>query len=406
MQRFDAQVLNGVARGIFVAAGSDADEAAIVADHLVTASLVGHNSHGLIRIAKYVDWVRAGELLPNRHMEIAVDRGASVLVDGGFGYGQVIGREAMDLLAERAGRHGFAVVAIRNSGHLGRVGAWPEQLAHAGYASFHFVNTSGYGILVAPHGGSDRRLSANPIAAGVPVAGKPPLVLDIATSIIAEGKIQVTRNKGGSLAPGQVLDGRGRPTTDPAAFYADPPGAILPFGAHKGSGLSFICEVLAGSLTGGFASNPGSPTAGRLVNNMTTIAFDPGLFGGEAFFAADVARLTEWVKGSRPIEPGGSVLLPGEIEQATRAERVANGIPVDDQTIAQIEVRRRQRRRRGAGSALVAHPCAGQPCRARSGRNRNRINVFLPQARRCLGEGGHEVDAAGGRGGKPGAAGG
>ena len=147
-------------------------------------------------------------------------------------------------------------MAIRNSGHLGRIGAWAEQLAEAGLASFHFVNTSGFGILVAPHGGSDRRLSANPIAAGVPVKGRRPLILDIATSAIAEGKIQVAKNKGEQLPPGLVLDGKGRPTTDPKAFYAEPPGAILPFGGHKGSGLSFFCEILAGSLTGGHASNP------------------------------------------------------------------------------------------------------------------------------------------------------
>jgi uncharacterized oxidoreductase len=110
-----------------------------------------------------------------------------------------------------------------------------------------------------------------------------------------------------------VLDGHGVPTTEPDAFYADPPGAILPFGGHKGSGLSFFCEVLAGSLSGGFASHPGSPTAARLVNNMLSLVFDPAAFGG----AEDVARLAASVKSSPPIEAGGRVLLPGEIEEQT-----------------------------------------------------------------------------------------
>jgi uncharacterized oxidoreductase len=227
-------------------------------------------------------------------------------------------------------------VAIRNSGHLGRIGAWAEDLAEKGYASFHFVNTSGFGILVAPYGGSDRRLSANPVAAGAPVKDGRPLILDIATSVIAEGKIQVSRNKGEKLPPGMVLDGTGHPTTDPEAFYADPPGAILPFGGHKGSGLSLFCEILAGSLTGGLASNPKTPTAGRLVNNMLTLAFDPAVFGGSELFYADVKRLMEWTRASPPIELGGSVLLPGEIEDRTRAEREANGIPIDGETWAKI----------------------------------------------------------------------
>jgi uncharacterized oxidoreductase len=192
---------------IFAAAGSSREEAILVADHLVEANLVGHDSHGVIRIKKYVDWAKAGRVLPNHHVEVISDRGPALLLDGGFGYGQVIGREAMALAAERAAKFGFALAAIRNSGHLGRIGAWPEQLAADGFVSFHFVNTSGLGILVAPHGGRDRRLSANPIAAGAPVKGGPPLILDIATSMIAEGKIQVARNKGEKLMPGQVLDG-------------------------------------------------------------------------------------------------------------------------------------------------------------------------------------------------------
>ena len=205
-------------------------------------------------------------------------------------------------------------------------------LAEQGLASVHFVNTSGFGILVAPFGGSDRRLSANPIAAGVAVKGGRPIILDIATSSIAEGKIQLARNKGEKLPPATVLDGYGLPTTDPEAFYANPPGAILPFGGHKGSGLSFFCEVLAGSLTGGLASNPRSPTADRLVNNMLSLVFDPAAFGDAGVFDEDVLRLIDWLKATPPITPGGQVLLPGELEEAVRSERLANGLPIDETT--------------------------------------------------------------------------
>ena len=336
VHRFAQAELQTFAEAIFRAGGSDEEEARIVAAHLVESNLVGHDSHGVMRIYKYVDWVRAGQVLPNRHAGIVSDSGAAVVIDGGFGYGQVIGLEAMEIAVARARAHGFSVTAIRNSGHLGRIGAWAEYLANAGLVSFHFVNTSGFGILVAPHGGSDRRLSANPVAAGVPVEGGRPLILDIATSVIAEGKIQVARNKGEKLPAGTVVDGAGRPTTDPEAFYADPPGAIFPFGGHKGSGLSFFCEILAGSLTGGHASNPKSPTAKRLVNNMLSLALDPVAFSGTEYFQEDVKRLIAWTTASPPIEPGGSVLLPGEIEDRVRAERSANGIPIDGETWARI----------------------------------------------------------------------
>lgn len=333
---FDPAAIGSFVAAVFAAAGSSAEESRIVADHLVEANLQGHDSHGVIRVTKYVDWCKAGQVVANRHAQVVTDSGALLVVDGQFGYGQVIGREAMALAIERARKHGTATLAIRNAGHLGRIGAWAEQLAAAGLASYHLVNTSGFGILVAPHGGSDRRMSANPIAAGVPVAGKPPLILDIATSLVAEGKIQVARNKGETLPPGMILDGKGKPTTQPEVFYASPPGAILPVGAHKGSGLSFFCEVLAGALTGGGSSHPDNPTAKRLVNNMLTLAFDPAAFGSGEGFAADVARLIGWTKASPPIDRGGAVLLPGEIEQRTKAERLRRGIPLDAVTRRQM----------------------------------------------------------------------
>jgi len=336
MQKIVATVIEPFVAEIFRAAGSDTVEAATIAAHLVEASLMGHDSHGLLRIPKYIDWVRAGEVVANQHVQVITDRGPLLVIDGNFGYGQVIGKEAMEIASMRAHTHGMAAVAIRNSGHLGRIGAWPELLARSGLASFHFVNTSGYGILVTPHGGSNRRFSANPIAAGVPIAGGDPLILDIATSAIAEGKIQLALNKGEMLPVGMLIDGHGRPTCDPAAFYAEPPGAILPFGGHKGSGLSFFCEIFAGSLSGGFASNPQSSTANRLVNNMLSLVFEPDAFGNPEAFAEDVCRFVNWSKTTSPITPDGLVFLPGEIERETFAERLANGLPIDDETWKKI----------------------------------------------------------------------
>jgi uncharacterized oxidoreductase len=336
LRRYEPDSLQRWAAAVLQASGSHEGEAADVSHHLVEANLVGHDSHGLIRITKYLDWVSRGMLLQNRKLSVVTDRGPLVVAEGGFGYGQTVGREAMVVAIGRARTYGLCALGLRDCGHLGRIGAWAEMLAEAGLASFHFVNTSGFGILVAPFGGSDRRLSANPLAAGVPLDGQEPIILDIATSIIAEGKIQVARNKGEAVPEGCMLDGQGRPTTDPEAFYADPPGAILPFGGHKGSGLSIICEVLAGSLTGGGSSHPANATAGRLVNNMLTLAFDPAAFGGADLFRKDIERLAAWARASRPAAPDGRVLLPGDLERLTRSARRRDGIPLDPETVRQL----------------------------------------------------------------------
>lgn len=335
-ERVAPEKLRQVVRSVFARAGSSTDEARAVGDHLVEANLVGHDSHGVIRVAKYIGWLKDGLVLANRSVEVLRDDGVLLMLDGQFGYGQAIAPGAMRAGIAKAKRHGVALVALRNSGHLGRIGAWAEMAAAEGLVSLHFVNTSGFGMLVAPHGGSDRRLSANPIAAGAPVKGKPPVILDMSTCIIAEGKIQVARNKKEKLPEGAVLDGRGRPTREPEEFYASPPGAILPIAGHKGSGLSLICEVLAGALTGGGSTHPENPTAKRLVNNMLSILIDADGVAGASAFAADVARLTAWVKASPPIVRGGEVLLPGEMERRVRAEREKNGIPLDDATRDQI----------------------------------------------------------------------
>jgi len=334
--RITAADLRAFVASVFRATGSSDAEARIVGDHLVDANLAGHDSHGVIRVAKYLDWHAKGMVLANRHAVVVREAPGHAVVDGQFGYGQVIGREAMDLAIAKARQSGLCVVAIRNAGHLGRIGAWAEQVAHAGFASIHFVNTSGFGILVAPFGGTDRRLSANPIAAGAPGPNGAPLVLDISTSAIAEGKIQVAKNRGEQLPEGCTIDAAGNPNRDPVTFYGPPAGALLPVGGHKGYGLSIFCEILAGALSGGQTTNPDNATAGRLVNNMTSVIFDPAAFCGEDAFSAEIARMVAWVKASPPAMPGGQVLLPGEIEQQTRAQLETTGIPLDAVTRGQI----------------------------------------------------------------------
>jgi uncharacterized oxidoreductase len=326
--------LRELTAAIFHAAGCAPPEAERIAAHLVEANLVGHDSHGVIRVASYVKWLRAGKVLAGRTLQVAFENEVLAVVDGQFGFGQTVGEQAVQLGIDKSGRHGVAVIALRNVGHLGRIGDWPLLAARAGRLSLHFVNTSGAGILVAPYGGINRRLSANPIAAGIPVAGGPPMILDISACTIAEGKIRVALNKGVPVPEGCLIDARGRPTTDPRVFYADPPGSILSIAGHKGYGLAVLCEVLAGALTGGGCSNPAN--ADRLANGMLSIYLDPARFQPDAAFAAEVQRLIAWVKSSEKATPDGDILMPGEIEERTKARRLRDGIDLDETTWAQM----------------------------------------------------------------------
>jgi uncharacterized oxidoreductase len=319
---------------IFAAGGCHPAEHSRIAHYLVGANLAGHDSHGVIRVPSYIDWLRAGKVIANQTLEIAFENDAIAVVDGRFGFGQVMGEAALEIGIDKAKRQGAAGVALRNSGHLGRIGDWAEMAASANLVSLHFVNTSGGGILVAPFGGTERRLSANPIAAGVPVKDGPPIIVDISTCTIAEGKIKVAFNKGERVPEGCILDGDGRPTDDPKAFYAAPPGAILPLGGHKGYALSVLAEVLAGALTGGACSHFG---VDRVANNMLSIILDPAVFLSADEFAAEIRGFIDHVKSSRTVTPDGEILMPGEPEARCRARKLRDGIEIDPTTWGQIE---------------------------------------------------------------------
>jgi uncharacterized oxidoreductase len=329
-----APVLRRLVAAMFAAAGCSAEEADRVAAHLVEANLVGHDSHGVIRVPSYVQWLGEGKVIANQTIEVVSESESIAVVDGRFGLGQSIGEQAVRLGMEKAKSTGLSAVALRNSGHLGRIGDWPLMAAEAGLLSLHFVNTSGAGNLVAPYGGINRRLSANPVAAGVPVPGREPLLMDISACTIAEGKIRVALNKGVTVPNNCIIDSEGRPTNEPKVFYADPPGAILPIAGHKGYALSMIAEMFAGALTGSSCTNPAN--AGRVVNGMFSLYLDRKAFQSDAEWDAETNRFIDFVKSSAPTTPGGEILVPGEPESRTRAKRFANGIELDDTTWGQI----------------------------------------------------------------------
>ena len=330
MLHLDPDKLRALVQEFFARVGCHEAEAERIAFYLVESNLVGHDSHGVMRAPYYIDYVKKDQVRPNQALSVIFQTDSMAIVDGNYGFGQVIGEQAMQLGIEMAKKHGIATVSLRNSAHLGRIGDWPTYVAKAGMASFHLVNTSGYGLLVAPFGGIDRRLSANPIAAGVPVAGKKPIILDISTCAIAEGKLKVALNKGVEVAPGCIIDNAGNAIMDPADFYTDPPGALLPFGGHKGYGLSIIAEMFAGAFSGNSCTNPANDQ--RLLNGMFSLIVDCERLPKELGIADEIQRFIAYVKSSRKAPGCDEILLPGEIEERHRQTCAEHGIAIDETT--------------------------------------------------------------------------
>ncbi len=335
--QIDSGRLTAAAARIFEAGGCAADEARRVAQNLVDANLAGHDSHGILRVLRYVAWLKDGKVRPGQSITRVHDTPAMAVVDGHMGFGQTICEQAMELLAEKAKAIGIGLVAIRHVGHTGRQGAWAEQLARHGLISLHFLNTTGIGLMAAPFGGTDRRLSPSPITMCVPSPRSadgsegPPILLDFTTTVVAEGKLQVARNKGVPVPEGTIVDKAGNPTTDPADFYAG--GALLTIAGHKGHGLNILADLLAGTLSGGGCTAPGTTI---MENAMTSIAINPGPLVDRAAYEAEILRFAGWVTASPPKDPAMPVQMPGEMEHRTRRQRLAEGIPIDDTTWSQI----------------------------------------------------------------------
>jgi hydroxycarboxylate dehydrogenase B len=334
-----ADTLEDLVTRIFSANGCDAAEAGRISHHLLGANLAGHDSHGVVRVPRYVEWQQAGYVVAGQQAEVVTDGGAFALLDGHYGFGQTVAPQATAMGIERARQHGTAVVALRNAGHIGRVGAYAEQAIEAGLISIHFVNVAG-SVLVAPFGGTERRFSTAPFSIGVPT--DPPVLLDFATSRVAEGKVLVASNGGKPLPADALVEPDGRLSADPHTLYGEYPpigprnpanglGAIRAFGEHKGSGLAFMCELLAGAFTGGGCSGP-VDARGRIANGMLSIFISPRHFGTEAGFRQAAEDYVAWVKSCRPDSPGGEVLAPGEPEARLRAERLAKGVPLQPDT--------------------------------------------------------------------------
>ncbi|HMR31839.1 MAG TPA: Ldh family oxidoreductase [Geminicoccaceae bacterium] len=321
----------------FAAAGCPDDEAARVSHYLTLATLTGHESHGVIRTQRYVEWLREGWVLAGQHVKPVLDTDVLAILDGCHGMGQTVGPESARIGIDKARARGVAVVALRNSGHLGRIGDFAEMAAAEKIVSLHFVNVFG-SLLVAPFGGAERRFSTNPVAIGVPTENGEPFILDMATALVAEGKVLVASQGGKPIPMGALVSADGKLSNDPHVLYGDPvpgrspdprrgTGAMRAFGEHKGSALALACDLLAGALGG---SGITRKSEGRVHNGMLSIYLDPETLDTEGTFAADVRDYIAWIKSARPIDPAADVIIPGDKERRSAAERTANGVPLPD----------------------------------------------------------------------------
>jgi len=331
-----ADQLKRVSCKIFEAMKVPAEEAKIVSEFLVNSNLMGHDSHGVIRVPQYVNLIKKGDIVPGAKMEIVRETPSSAVLNGNWGFGQVLGKKAMEIAIEKAKIKSVATVTMSQSNHIARLGEYPVFAVENNMIAMIMVNNHGAAQYMPPWGGIERRLSPNPMAVGVPTGKYDPVILDITTAVVAEGKVRVKLNRGEQLPEGWIIDSEGNPTTDPKKLYGPPVGAILPFGGitgHKGYGLSFIVDILAGALSGAGCSRVDAPRFGNAVF-ITVINVEDFIPIDE--FKSHVDGLIEYVKSSKKMQGVSEILYPGEFEAKEKKKRLENGVFVEDETWNQI----------------------------------------------------------------------
>lgn len=334
-RHFDYADLTAFTTAVLRAVGCSDTEARRVAECLVEADARGLPSHGLLRLPLYVSSVEAGGIVPDAPMTWAHERGATATLDAGFGFGHTAIALATDRAGDLAEQHGCAVVGVRRSTHFGMAAPWVERLAARGIVTFVLSNT---GPSMAPYGSAEPLLGTNPISIGFPVDGKPPVVLDMATSAGAFGRIVSAAKNGGEIPEGWALDAAGAATTDPEAALK---GVLLPFGEHKGSGLAIAIELLAAALPGALLSHqitdiwvdPGS----RMGTGHLVIAIHPGSLTGTDTYTERATELVDRVSSSALAAGHPAVRLPGDVERHQSDAAHEGGVALAESTTADLD---------------------------------------------------------------------
>ena len=337
MPNFQPSALREIGYQLFEASGCTTEDAHAVVDHLVESNLFGHDSHGAIRYYEYTRAIREGRFQPRATPTIVRDYPSTAVVDAGGALGQVGATFAINLAIDKARQHGLATVTLRNTSHVGRAGAYPLMAARQGnLIALAFVNAGHLGYQIAPFGGLEGRISTNPIAFSAPRPETDPILVDMTTSVVAEGKVRVAINQGKHVPEGWLIDADGNPTTDPNDFRAEPPGAILPLGgvvAHKGYALGLVVELLGGTLSGEGCAD-GSRT--MRSNGVLFTVYNIEHFTELSTYYEEVEALLRHVKSSR-LAPGfKEILAPGEPEFRSAQRKESEGIEIDETTWAAI----------------------------------------------------------------------
>jgi LDH2 family malate/lactate/ureidoglycolate dehydrogenase len=331
-----------ISHGLLRAVGAPDGHAAVVAEHLADSNLAGHDSHGFIRIIQYLREIDEGIIAPKAEPTILNETTTAAQIDGNATFGQVVAMSALDIAVEKAREHGLSLVTMSNHQHTGRIGAYPEKAARLGMAAIMCTGFVGGTDLknLAPFGGLTRKLGSNPISMSFPYTDDAPILLDFATSVVAEGKLRVARAKGEMTPDDWVITADGKPTRDPNEYYAG--GSILPtgglYGGHKGYALSFMVAMFSGIMAGlGNATFANTETSDAFQRGGTSLMLiDLGKLGSLDLIKEQVAGVVEYVKDT-PIRDGFSdVFYPGEIEARTRRERTEKGVYIEDATWDEI----------------------------------------------------------------------
>ena len=333
MPTLKCEPLESLACDVFRAITVPPAGAAWMAKLLIRANLRGHDSHGVIRVPQYVASWKKGEADPKAEPVVVQDGPATALVDGKRGFGQIVARRGMEVAMAKAAAIGVAAVGVYNSNHIGRLADYTEMALERDMLALLAVNAGGAGQRMAPWGGRAPRLSTNPFAFACPTGSAVPISFDVATTVAAEGKVRLKRNRKEQAPPGWLIDADGKPTTDPNTLYGTPEGSILPVGGHKGYSLALMVEVLGGIMAraGHSRENPGP-----VMNGIFMVVVDIARFVSPQNFRSETDDLIRYLKTS-PLVPGVSeIMYPGEPEARSEAERLQKGIFVEEETWGQI----------------------------------------------------------------------
>ncbi|MFB9268719.1 Ldh family oxidoreductase [Bradyrhizobium erythrophlei] len=325
-----ADRLTRICAALLQAAGASEDQALAVATGCVNANLAGHDSHGVIAIPGYIEDIKAGHIVPGAEWTIVQESPTTAVIDGHWGFGFHVNAKAMALIIEKAKTAHVAACTVFRQSHVGRLALYPLMAADAGMIGLACADSGRSPKYVAPFGGREARLGTNPISIAVPSDLDAPFLLDMATSAIAFGKVQLAIARGEEIPKGWIIDAEGRPTTDPRDYSKG--GALLPLGGsegYKGSGLAAMVEVLSGLLTGlGF----GVESSSRHNNGTFMAVFNVAAFRPLSQFKKEVSDFAHYLKSTPPSEGSSGVYYPGEIGHLREQERAANGIEIEDTT--------------------------------------------------------------------------